>query len=216
LSASAWRLPTIPVVAIAEEDLDDEARAARAAVPEARRPDRRRVVSSNGLKLAVYEWGDVNARPVLLTHGGMDFAGTYDLFAPLLADGGWRVVAWDQRGHGDSEHAALYSWDADVRDALAVMDTLSARAIPTIGHSKGGNMLLQLCEVAPHRLWRFVNIDGMPSPMRHMEIMGHERTRMLERAMHDWLTHRRKVATLTRKPGTMEELAKRRGRMNPR
>ena len=57
------------------------------------------------------------APPLLLAHGGFDFAGTMDVFAPLLADAGWRVVCWDQRGHGDSDHALLYNWDADVRDA---------------------------------------------------------------------------------------------------
>ena len=46
-----------------------------------------------------------------------------DVFAPLLADAGWRVVCWDQRGHGDSDHAVLYNWDADVRDALVVLDS---------------------------------------------------------------------------------------------
>ena len=34
--------------------------------------------------------------------------------APLLAAGGWRVVCWDQRGHGDSEHAALRVQPAEV------------------------------------------------------------------------------------------------------
>jgi len=184
--------------------------------PGARPPDRQHWVDVGGIRLRVHEWGDEAGRPLMLAHGGFDFARTYDVFAPLLADAGWRVVAWDHRGHGDSEHAELYSWDADVRDALAVFDATTYEPVPVVAHSKGGNMLLQLCEIAPHRLWRFVNIDGMPSPMRHMEIMGHERTRMMEMAMRDWLAHRRKIATLTRKPGTMEELAKRRGRMNPR
>jgi pimeloyl-ACP methyl ester carboxylesterase len=202
---------------MAEELLDDEARAARDAMPAARRPERRRVVSSNGLKLAVYEWGDVNARPVLLTHGGMDFAGTYDLFAPLLADGGWRVVAWDQRGHGDSEHAALYSWDADVRDAISVMDTLSAGAIPVIGHSKGGGLLMQLAEMAPHRVSHLVNVDGLPGKGRRMvDVPEHERTRMMSAELTRWLEHRRSSATGQRKPGTLDELAGRRARMNPR
>ncbi len=34
---------------------------------------------------------------------GMDFARTFDVFAPKLAAGGWRVVSWDHRGHGDSD-----------------------------------------------------------------------------------------------------------------
>jgi len=204
-------------VAVAEEDLDDEARTARAAVPNARRPDRRRAVSSNGISIAVYEWGDVNAPPVLLTHGGMDFAGTYDLFAPLLADGGWRVVAWDQRGHGDSEHAALYSWDADVRDAIAVMDTLSAGAIPTIGHSKGGGLLMQLAEMCPHRVSHLVNIDGLPGKGRRMvDVPEHERSRMMSAELVRWLEHRRASATGQRKSGSLDELAGRRARMNPR
>ena len=75
-------------------------------------------VDSRGVAIAVHEWGDEAAPPLLLAHGGLDFAGTFDVFAPLLADAGWRVVSWDQRGHGDSEHAALYSWEADLRDAV--------------------------------------------------------------------------------------------------
>ena len=70
--------------------------------PGARRPDRHRTVDSNGLAIAVHEWGDADAPPLLLAHGGMDFAGTFDVFAPLLADAGRRVVSWDARGHGDS------------------------------------------------------------------------------------------------------------------
>lgn len=199
-----------------QEDLDDEARAARDAVPAAHRPDRRRVVSSNGLRLAVYEWGDVNAPPVLLAHGGFDFAGTFDLFAPLLAAGGWRVVSWDQRGHGDSEHAALYSWDADVRDALAVIDTLSSDGIPIVGHSKGGGLMMQLAEACPHRVSHLINIDGLPGKRRMADVPERERTRMMASELASWLEHRRRSATGERKPGTLDELAGRRARMNTR
>jgi pimeloyl-ACP methyl ester carboxylesterase len=184
--------------------------------PDARPPDRQRWVDASGVRIRVHEWGDEGARALMLAHGGFDFARTFDVFAPMLADGGWRVVAWDHRGHGDSEHADLYSWEADVRDAVAVLDSTSHEPVAVVAHSKGGNMLLQLSEICPHRLWRFVNIDGMPSPFRHMEIVGHERTRMLEGAMRDWLDHRRRISDLVRKPGTIDELAKRRGRMNPR
>src|SRR5690242_12101473 len=92
--------------------------------PGARRPDRQRRVDANGVSIAVHEWGDAAAPPLLLAHGGMDFARTMDVFAPLLAADGWRVVSWDHRGHGDSEHAALYSWDSDLRDAVHVFDSV--------------------------------------------------------------------------------------------
>ena len=80
--------------------------------PGARRPDRSRRVASHGVGIAVYEWGSPESPPVLLAHGGFDFAGTFDGFAPLLADA---AGAWSRgyhRGHGDSDHAALYSWQA--------------------------------------------------------------------------------------------------------
>ena len=86
-------------------------------------------MSSSGLRLAVYEWGPEDAPPILMAHGGFDFAGTFDVFAPLLADARLpRACRGTHRGHGDSEHAVLYSWDADVRDALAVLDTVTDRA----------------------------------------------------------------------------------------
>ena len=85
------------------------------------------------------------------------------MFAPLLAAGGWRVVSWDQRGHGDSDRADLYSWDADLRDALAVFDHVSpGRPVPVVGHSKGGGMMIQLADAQPYRIATFVNLDGIP------------------------------------------------------
>ena len=109
--------------------------------PGARAPDRDRTVDSHGVRLAVHEWGDEGAPPLLLAHGGFDFGRTFDVFAPMLADAGWRVVVWDQRGHGDSEHAYLYSWETDVRDGVAVLDTLGQAPLPVVGHSKGGSVL---------------------------------------------------------------------------
>jgi pimeloyl-ACP methyl ester carboxylesterase len=184
--------------------------------PGARRPDRARRVDAHGVSIAVYEWGSAAAPPLLLAHGGFDFAGTFDGFAPLLADAGWRVVSWDHRGHGDSDHCALYSWQADTRDALAVLDSIGQRALPVIGHSKGGGVCMQLAEARPHRVSRFVNLDGLPSKWRHPDVADHERTRLLDTELSSWLDWRRSTADLVRKPGTPDELAARRGRMNPR
>jgi pimeloyl-ACP methyl ester carboxylesterase len=182
----------------------------------ARRPDRRRTVDSNGIELCVWEWGAPDAPPILFAHGGFDFAGTYDVLAPLVADAGWRVVSWDQRGHGDSQHAHLYSWDADLRDAAAVLDSVTDGAVPVLGHSKGGALMLQLADALPHRVSHVINLDGLPSARSWPDVPDHHRTRLLNGELAAWLDHRRAAADKVRRPGTIEELAERRGRMNPR
>ena len=184
--------------------------------PGAEAPARVRRVDSGGLGIAVHEWGEADAPPVLLAHGGYDFARTFDVFAPLIAAAGWRVVSWDHRGHGDSDRPALSSWDADVRDALAVLDSTTDRAVPVMGHSKGGGVILQLAEAVPHRVTRVVNIDGLPSEWPRPDVSDHERSRMMAAEMARWLDRRRKLGRGERKPGTIEELAARRARMNPR
>ncbi|MDH5672304.1 MAG: alpha/beta hydrolase [Myxococcales bacterium] len=184
--------------------------------PGARAPDRQRQVDTSGVRLAVYEWGAPDAPPVILVHGGFDFARTFDVFAPLIADGGYRVVSFDHRGHGDSEHAALYSWVADERDLLAVVNSTSPQPCPAIGHSKGGSMLVHLIQALPHRFTRFVAIDGLPFRKPPPDVAERERVEPMRDELTGWLDHRRRAAELSRKPGTIDGLAERRARMNPR
>jgi len=83
--------------------------------PGAERPARQYHLYPNGVGIAVHEWGDEDAPPLLLVHGGMDFARTYDVFAPKLAAAGWRVirVTWHQLQQDASPLAA------DLRAILA-------------------------------------------------------------------------------------------------
>lgn len=164
----------------------------------------------------MYEWGKESDPVLFLVHGGSDFARTFDVFAPLLAAGGWRVVSWDHRGHGASDHAALYGWDADIRDALSVMASVTDAPAPVVGHSKGGALMLQLCDGSPYRISRMVNIDGMPSKRRMPDVPDHDQSRMLANEIGGWLDFRHEAGASIRKPGTLEELAARRGKMNPR
>ncbi|HEY8524836.1 MAG TPA: alpha/beta hydrolase [Acidimicrobiales bacterium] len=194
--------------------IDDAAEAVT--YPGARPPDRRRDVVSHGIRLAVHEWGDPEAPPLALMHGGFDFARTFDVFAPLLADAGWRVVAWDQRGHGDSEHAALYSWAADLRDMVTVLGTLGPGPVPIVGHSKGGSLSVHLAASLPQYVSRLVNLDGLPSRRNSPDVPDNQRTKLLAGELAGWLDFRRERADAVRKAGTIDELADRRGRMNPR
>jgi pimeloyl-ACP methyl ester carboxylesterase len=196
--------------------MNDEVADVRAAVPAARRPDRQQRVAGFGVGIAVSEWGDEAAPPLLVAHGGFDFVGTLDVFAPMLADGGWRVISWDQRGHGDSDHAELYHWDADMRDALAVLDSIGTEPIPVLGHSKGGNMTLQLADAQPHRFQRLVNLDGIPTRDNAPDVADRDRTKLLSGELAAWLDHRRRLAGHQRRADTLDGLARRRASMNPR
>jgi pimeloyl-ACP methyl ester carboxylesterase len=125
-------------------------------------------------------------------------------------------VSWDQRGHGDSDRAALYTWDADVRDAAVVLDSIGSSPVPFLGHSKGGAITLHLANALPHRVSAVVNLDGLPSRQAMSDVSETERTRLLHDQLTGWLDHRRSLVGRTRRPGTLDELAERRGRMNPR
>ena len=184
--------------------------------PTAQRPDRVRSVVSEGVTLQVYEWGEPDAPPVFACHGGMDFAATWDLLAPRLGAGGWRLVSWDQRGHGNSDRTALYSWEADIRDAVAVLDSLGQDPVPVMGHSKGGSMMMQIAEALPHRVSHLVNLDGLPSRRPQPDITDHDRTRLLSGELQGWLDFRRTLADASRPPGTLADLARRRQKLNPR
>ena len=185
--------------------------------PGAEHPARQYFLPVDGINLAIHEWGSEHDPPLLLVHGGFDFARTYDVFAPKLAARGWRVVAWDQRGHGDSDHAELYSWDADVRDAQSVFDHVSPnKPASVVAHSKGGAMMIQLADAQPFRFSKIVNMDGIPYKNPFPDVAEHDRTKMMEAEISGWLDHRRKTDGARRKPGTIEELAERRAVMNPR
>lgn len=173
-------------------------------------------MSSSGLRIATYAWGDPAAPVILAAHGGFDFAGTFDVFAPLLVDGGYQVVSWDARGHGCSERAVLYSWAADLRDAAAVLGSIDRAQVVLLGHSKGAGLMLDLAHTLPHRFTHLVNLDGLPSKNNWPDVADHERTKMLRGELEGWLEHRRRVADGQRKPATLEGLAQRRQQMNPR
>ena len=184
--------------------------------PGAQRPARSYRTDADGVSIATYEWGNESDPPLFLVHGGSDFAGTYDVFAPIMAAAGYRVISWDHRGHGDSDHTALYGWDADIRDALTVMSSITNKAAPVVAHSKGGALMLQLADASPYRISKLVNIDGMPSKRRMPDAPDHDQTRMMAGEITGWLDFRHEAALAHRKPGSLHDLAVRRGKMNPR
>ena len=109
------------------------------------------------------EWGAADAPPILLLHGSNQSAHSWDLVSLHLADR-FRVLALDQRGHGDSEWArdADYSCDAMAADALAMLDELGIEQPIVIGHSMGGMNALRLTLDNPDRMASLILVDIGP------------------------------------------------------
>ena len=58
-------------------------------------------IDCRGLKVRVVEWPGPTDQTILLHHGFLDQARSWDLVAEALAER-CRVIAVDARGHGDS------------------------------------------------------------------------------------------------------------------
>ncbi|HEY4947420.1 MAG TPA: alpha/beta hydrolase [Acidimicrobiales bacterium] len=92
-----------------------------------------------GLRLVAEVRGDPDAWPVLLLHGGGQTRHAWGSTAEKVASEGWRTVALDLRGHGDSEWAPHgdYSFTAFGGDCIAVVDQLGRPPV-LVGASLGG------------------------------------------------------------------------------
>jgi 3-oxoadipate enol-lactonase len=89
--------------------------------------------------LAVHLCGPANGTPVVLSHSILAASMMWDEQAQLLAEQGYRVIAMDTRGHGQSAASAPpYRMDDLVADTLAVLDGLGIAKAHYIGLSLGG------------------------------------------------------------------------------
>jgi pimeloyl-ACP methyl ester carboxylesterase len=115
------------------------------------------------LRFQYLEWGNPHSPPIVLLHGGHQSAHSWDLVSLHLAQN-YRVLALDQRGHGDSEwpRDAEYSNDAMSHDAEAFIDTLGLQRPTLIGHSMGGRNAMLLTRRDPSRLRALVIVDVGP------------------------------------------------------
>jgi pimeloyl-ACP methyl ester carboxylesterase len=108
-------------------------------LPAARRTDF--VRSADGTRINVEEYGPEGAPTVVLIHG---WTCKTSFWAPVIHElaGEFRVVAYDQRGHGRSETPGRggYSTEALADDLAAVVDAFlgeDEQAV-LVGHSMGG------------------------------------------------------------------------------
>jgi len=97
-------------------------------------------VTVNGLRLHYLDWGAEGKPPFIMLHGGSAYAHWWDLVAPAFAEN-FHVIALDQRGHGDSQHADPPSYGTRhyLADLHAFIGALGLRKPILMGHSMGGH-----------------------------------------------------------------------------
>lgn len=97
--------------------------------------------------------GPEDAPVVVLTHGAsMDHRMFTDQREALL-DAGYRVLAWDVRGHGLSKPIGpRFSVSVVVEDLVAILDQLEIDRVIPVGHSFGGYVSQELLFRHPERV----------------------------------------------------------------
>ncbi len=91
-----------------------------------------------GARVRWSAWGARGLPTLVLVHGGAAHAGWWSPLAPLFADG-YRVVAPDLTGHGDSDRRDVYDAEVWAEEVLAVARVAGGVGRPVVvGHSMGG------------------------------------------------------------------------------
>ncbi|MEL6530034.1 MAG: alpha/beta hydrolase [Pseudomonadota bacterium] len=98
-----------------------------------------RIDGAGGLSLAAEAVGDEGAMPILLAHGGGQTRRAWKRVTGDLAKAGYRAIAIDMRGHGDSDWAASGAYDIrDFASDLVAIASQMDRAPALVGASLGG------------------------------------------------------------------------------
>jgi pimeloyl-ACP methyl ester carboxylesterase len=130
------------------------------------------------LKLQFWDYGQDSKPALVLVHGGLDHARSWDWVARTLREH-YHVYALDLRGHGNSAWApgAMYSIAEHVLDLSALLDIIDEFPIRLVGHSLGGGVVLHYAGVYPERVRKAVSIEGLGFTLGNTRISQSQRIR---------------------------------------
>jgi pimeloyl-ACP methyl ester carboxylesterase len=137
---------------------------------QALKASRSEFVPIRNLNYHVRVWGepDLARAPLVLVHGWMDVAASWQFMVDALEQERW-IVAPDWRGFGLTRATGPAPDSYWFPDYLADLDALldhyaPDQAVDLVGHSMGGNVVMVYAGARPQRIHRLVNLEGFGMP----------------------------------------------------
>ena len=169
---------------------------------------------SQRLRLHYVDWGNPDAPPMILIHGGRDHCRNWDWVAEQLRHD-YHIIAPDLRGHGDSQWmvGGSYQQIDYVYDIAQLLHQKQMTPVTVIGHSLGGSISLLYTALHPDNVVKLVSIEGMGPPPQMVE----ERlNKPLTERLHNWMGDLRGLSgRLGRRYASLEEAYERMQTENP-
>lgn len=121
------------------------------------------VRTADGVDLFFRDWGA--GEPVLFVGGWSMPSDSWQYQMLALLDQGYRVIAFDRRGHGRSADPGRgYDFDTLADDLAAVVEALDLRGVALVGHSMGCNEIVRYLALHGSERVRRVALLGAMTP----------------------------------------------------
>jgi 3-oxoadipate enol-lactonase len=127
----------------------------------------------NGQRL-FYEDSGEGETAVVFSHGYLMDHSMFDAQVEALRDG-FRVIAWDERGHGQTETSSdpFSYWDS-ASDVIGLLDELEIDRAVLAGMSQGGFLSMRAALSAPDRVKGLVLIDTQAGTEDPAKLEGYD------------------------------------------
>lgn len=139
------------------------------------------VISANGLRVHVLAAGPPEGPLVVCLHGFPELARSWLRQLPVLAAAGYRAVAPDQRGYGETELRGPYDPLTLAADVAGLIRVLGRERAVVVGHDWGGAVAWTVAQAHPGVVERLVVMNCPPLELLAAELARNPRQRRRSR-----------------------------------
>jgi pimeloyl-ACP methyl ester carboxylesterase len=153
---------------------------------------------ANGIEFAALADGPENGPLVVLLHGFPELSRSWRHQLPALAAAGYRSVAPDLRGYGETERRGPYDLPTLTGDVVGLVHALGRERATLVAHDWGGVIGWSAAARHPDLVDRLVAINGPPLPALSAEVLRNPRQARRSRYIAAFMIPRLPERRLTR------------------